>query len=218
MHTNTELDIHCSGVLKFFGTLTASVTHELNNSIGIINENAGLLEDLGLMAKGGMEPDIDRWMEITQKITGQVKHTHNILKDLSKFAHTTDYTESLVNPDELLNLVASLLKKRLSEKNVTARVITPDESFDIHTCPFLFLYLTGASLIHAVDHADQNKKIVISTDQDEKKLCITFSGITNKSDMSFLNKKMEKILNMLGWEMKFPENQGKFLIFINKAN
>ena len=137
MKMNTKPGKHCPGELKFFGALTASVIHELNNSIGIINENAGLLEDLGLMAKSGMEPDIDRWMEIAQRITGQVRHTHNILKNLSKFAHSTDYTESFINPDELLNLAVSLSKKRLSEKNVTALVKKARESSEIQTSPLL---------------------------------------------------------------------------------
>ncbi len=216
MSTNNKSDINCHNVLKFFGGLTASVTHELNNTIGIINENAGLLEDLGLMAKSGMAPDIDKWMEITRKITEHIRRTRETLRNLNKFSHSTDNIKSLVNPYDLLNLVVSLSKKRLSEKNVTAFVVKKDESFNIYTSPFLFLHLTGTSLMHAADQADENKKIIISADGNDKMLCITFSGIINENNKDFPDESTERIMNILDAKIKFPEDQDKFLIFITK--
>ena len=39
--------------LAFFGEITASVSHEINNAISIINEYSGLLEDLTYTAERG---------------------------------------------------------------------------------------------------------------------------------------------------------------------
>ena len=43
--------------LRFFGTMTASISHELKNALSIINEGAGLLEDLAAMSARGMALD-----------------------------------------------------------------------------------------------------------------------------------------------------------------
>ena len=40
--------------LSFFGTISASVSHELNNVLSIINEYAGLLDDLVTADKKGI--------------------------------------------------------------------------------------------------------------------------------------------------------------------
>ena len=44
--------------LRFFGKITASVTHEIKNALATINENAGLMTDYIEMAARGrpLEP------------------------------------------------------------------------------------------------------------------------------------------------------------------
>ena len=37
--------------LQFFGKVSASIAHEIKNVLAIINENAGLLEDLTFAAR-----------------------------------------------------------------------------------------------------------------------------------------------------------------------
>ncbi len=43
--------------LQCFGSISASISHELKNALAIINENAGLLEDLSFMAEKGLPLD-----------------------------------------------------------------------------------------------------------------------------------------------------------------
>ena len=51
--------------LQFFSQISASISHELKNVLGIINENAGLLEDLTLMAERGVPLDPVRLKAMT---------------------------------------------------------------------------------------------------------------------------------------------------------
>jgi len=41
------------GGFQFFGKISASISHEIKNVLAVLNENAGLLEDLVLMAEKG---------------------------------------------------------------------------------------------------------------------------------------------------------------------
>ncbi len=52
--------------LRFFGKMSASATHEIKNTLAIINESAGLLEDLSLMAQKGQPMSIPRVNDISQ--------------------------------------------------------------------------------------------------------------------------------------------------------
>ena len=52
---SAKLEIVTESGLQFFGKMTASISHEIKNVLAIINENAGLLEDLALMADRGAE-------------------------------------------------------------------------------------------------------------------------------------------------------------------
>ena len=51
---NPIMDSKEEAGLRFFGMMTASVSHEIKNVLAIINENAGLMSDLTqMMMKSG---------------------------------------------------------------------------------------------------------------------------------------------------------------------
>ncbi|MCP4160687.1 MAG: hypothetical protein GY760_11485 [Deltaproteobacteria bacterium] len=211
---NTDWNLSTES-LKFFGKVTATVAHELNNTIGIINENAGLMEDLGLMAKQGHPADIDKWISICKKISEQVKNSHETISSLNRFAHCTDEEKKTVNPEILLNLVLNLLKRPLAQIEVSAEVLPAEEPIEIYIRHFLFLKLMGECLLYAADNADQNKKIIISINSDAKRLGIKFSGV-NKTKSNFHSNTIEEVLKIL--DAKITQEEGKIclLFFLDK--
>jgi len=64
----SRMDINGENALKFFGKMTASISHELKNVLAIINENAGLLEDLCAMAEKGRPVDPVRIKPCPEKL------------------------------------------------------------------------------------------------------------------------------------------------------
>jgi len=76
--------------LVFFGTLTASVTHELNNVLSIIDQTRGLLEDLAVGAASGRAIDPARLETIATRIDRQVRKGVEIMSCLNRFAHSLD--------------------------------------------------------------------------------------------------------------------------------
>jgi len=201
--------------LQFFSKITSTTTHELNNAIGIINENAGLLEDLGWMAKQGDRQDIDRWIKICQKIAAQVQRTHKTINFLNSFAHSTDQSMVSINPDSLLPLIIALSNRILAEKNVTALLIPAREPMEIYTSPFLFLHLMGSCLLYARNHVNQDKKIIIRTRTDNGKSLVSFSGICGEPGESFPDKSEQQLLNELGAKLEFQTDQKGLTIFMD---
>ena len=49
-YMGAKLETAAETGLQFFGKMTASISHEIKNVLAIINENAGLLEDLALLS------------------------------------------------------------------------------------------------------------------------------------------------------------------------
>ena len=54
--------------LSFFGAMTASISHEIKNRMAVINEQAGLLEDLVLMSKKGKALEAERLLQLAGKV------------------------------------------------------------------------------------------------------------------------------------------------------
>jgi C4-dicarboxylate-specific signal transduction histidine kinase len=97
--------------LAFFGKMTASISHEIKNVLAIINENAGLLEDITLMAERGIPINLDRLKTQAERIKNQIRRADVIVKNMNRFAHSVD--ESLMSVDlaELLEFLAALSRR-----------------------------------------------------------------------------------------------------------
>jgi hypothetical protein len=61
--------------LRFFGKMSVSATHEIKNTLAIIKESAGLLEDLSMMAKKGQPLSTSHINDISQRVARQVKRS-----------------------------------------------------------------------------------------------------------------------------------------------
>ncbi len=108
-----------------FARIAASISHEIKNTLSIINENAGLLEDLAAMAgdDGGVAGE--RIKGATSSIARQVKRSNVIMKNLNRFAHSGDVPIAWVNLEEVLGLVVDLSSRQAAMKQVAVT----------HTCP-----------------------------------------------------------------------------------
>jgi len=109
--------------MKFFGKMTASATHEIKNTLAIINENAGLLEDLSMMAEKGHPLSFERIINISQKVTKQVQRSDLVLKKLNRFSHV-DLAVQMADLEKTVYFVLEL-STRLIEMQETVVEVTP---------------------------------------------------------------------------------------------
>ena len=105
-----------SNKLASIGRLAAGVAHEINNPLAIINEKAGLMEDLvGAMPE---MPRKDKFMALTRSIIQSVERCSNITHRLLGFARRMDVRLEKVDVNAVLGEVAGFLEKEALYRNI----------------------------------------------------------------------------------------------------
>ncbi len=104
--------------LHFFGSVSASVSHEIKNVFAVINEGAGLIEDFTLMAQKGMPIEPERLKRVARSILGQIQRGDGIVKNMNAFAHLTDQDISEIELEEILRLTVALARRMADMKQM----------------------------------------------------------------------------------------------------
>lgn len=102
--------------LASLGRIAAGVAHEINNPLAIINEKAGLMEDLLAMSD-----DFEQKQRITAQIegiTGSVNRCRTITHRLLGFARRMDITIEPLNLNEAIQETIEFLKSDILAKSV----------------------------------------------------------------------------------------------------
>lgn len=123
--------------LRFFGKVSASIAHEIKNILAIINENAGLLEDLSCAARNGAAIDPDRLDRVSRQFTKQIVRADDIVKNMSRFAHSVDHFEAQVDLHERAVLVGNLAGRLAAMRKLAIVVEPPPMPITVTTNPFL---------------------------------------------------------------------------------
>ncbi len=106
------------------GRLAASVAHEINNPIAIINEKAGLLKDMATLT-----PDFtqrEKVLKLLDSIHNSVERVSTITHRLLGFSRRMNAHMELIDLPSLLKEVLSFLGKELSHRNVSVTFEVPD--------------------------------------------------------------------------------------------
>ncbi len=164
---NDTLDAAC---LQVFGKISAAVSHDLKNVLAIVNENAGLLDDLALRAAKGGEIPLDRLNVATSRMLKQVKRGDAVLKNLNRFAHTTDAPLLQGNVAETVALMVDLAGRQAAMRE-TVITVAPDAAM-ISTCLVYlesFIYLL---LRHALEVLPRKESVEIAVAAEGETVCI----------------------------------------------
>jgi signal transduction histidine kinase len=179
---STELGVVYESSLQFFGKMNASISHEINNVLAIINENAGLLEDFALMADKGTPISPARLKSMAVKILTQIKRADTIINNMNKLAHSVDERIKLINLNDLLELVVALSNRVASMRGVTLELNTPTNPLFITTNIFFLENLLWQCLDFSMDAADRDKTISLNAEITESHAVIRFSQLNGLKD------------------------------------
>lgn len=125
-----------SAGLTFYGGTCASVSHELKNSLALINENAGLLGDLVAMMRHGKPLDPEKAATITGRIAKHVAKANATIADLNRFGHLVDEPVCRVNLYEAVALAVRLHQRAASQKQVELVFPGEDTGLQVQSRPF----------------------------------------------------------------------------------
>ena len=185
--------------LSFFGAITASLSHEINNSVAIIAELSGLQEDLLLRAEQGRLIDNGKLLELSQRITNQVKKGRELIKRLNRFAHTVDNAIKDYDLREVLDQLAALAQRFAFLKGVNLEVSLEKESVKIRGNPFGLQQAVFICIRLVIDASNKDETISVTFEKEEQgaKILITgrsLNGAEEKeSKLSFLTILMKEL-------------------------
>ncbi len=109
-------EVEHSHKLSSIGRLAAGVAHEVNNPLAVINEKAGLMQDL--IQYNPDFPDKDRFVNLVKAIIQSVERCRTITHRLLGFARRMDVEVQVLDINEVLEETLGFLEKEALYKNV----------------------------------------------------------------------------------------------------
>jgi signal transduction histidine kinase len=106
------------------GRLAAGVAHEINNPLAVINEKAGLLQDLMKLKPNSVQDR--RWLGIVAEILSTVKRCGAITRRLLNFARHTRVNFELLNLREVIHETLAFLSKEAEYRCINISTSIPD--------------------------------------------------------------------------------------------
>ncbi|MEH0023041.1 MAG: hypothetical protein V6Z89_25590 [Desulfobacter sp.] len=161
-----------SGV-NFFGKILASATHEIKNNLAIINESAGLLEDLSMMGGASFSPE--RVNDVAQKIGRQIKRADEILKRMNRFSHSVDVPEQTVDLETATGFVLELGSRLLDVACAHVRIIPAGKQIPVTCNLFHFAHLVWQCVETCLKNSGDDKQMSIRFEDTAQGPAIWFS-------------------------------------------
>jgi signal transduction histidine kinase len=166
----------CLSELFFFGKMTASVSHEIKNKLAIIKEQSGLASDLFAMAERGRDLDAAKIKNLVERMAVNVDAIDEIVKRLSRFAHSVDEPRRTFDVGELSLLLVGLCQRFAAMKKVRLTVSEPPYQVQITNNPFLLLRLLYFMIDRAMAGTPEGGKVAVAVRDAAENAAIGLSG------------------------------------------
>jgi signal transduction histidine kinase len=176
-YMSAKLEIFTESGLQFFGKMTASISHEIKNVLAIINENAGLLEDLALLADRAAAIEPQRLKNMSQAVMKQVNRADTIVKNMNRLAHSVDESIKTIDLNDILELLVALSNRFASTRGVTVQPKLNEGPVKLRTSPFFLMNLLWLCLDFAMDAAGRHKIVELVTQKTEAGIQVFFKGL-----------------------------------------
>lgn len=170
--------------IQFFGKMSASICHEIKNVLAVINENAGLLEDICFMADRGKPIDPPRLKRIAGDVKDQVRRADRITTAMSRFAHSADEPSTATDLGELTALLGSLAMRFAAMRGVTIQTLAPSAPVLVTTFPFGLLNLLWTCLDCAMTAAGPGKALELVAEKTTEGGLVRFRRLEPPSAVS----------------------------------
>jgi hypothetical protein len=179
----------------------------LKNSLSIINEGAGLLEDIGAMTVQGAPLDPERLVSLGRKVRRQVQRTDAIIKRMNQFAHTVDTLLDVVDLALLLRRTCDLTERLTAMRGVVVTVEEGSEPVSVVAPVFLLQNVIWKCLDFVSRHSKPGERLTLSAAKATSGARIRLQAVSSP-DPTALDRywpvdSRSALLNALGAEMIF---------------
>ena len=173
----TRPEILSAGALRFFGEMSAANAHEIKNALAVINENAGLLEDLVRKADRGGATDLERLGRLSQAIQHQVARADHIARSINRFCHSVDRGSGPADLEQALVLVADMATRYATLRDVGLQVETPPTPVSLPVEQFALLHLLWTCLNATIRSCTAGDSLVMSGKRSKGRVRVRFGPL-----------------------------------------
>lgn len=151
--------------IAFMGKVTASLSHEIKNTLAIINESAGLMGDL--LGKDAPEdwPAYSRLTNLLASIEEQVQRSADIVKRLNQFAHSMDKSLADLELNETVRQTAILAQRFATLRRVNLETQLASNPLYLQSDPFRLLYVIFGFIERAINCSPRDSEVSVQTEQ-----------------------------------------------------
>lgn len=149
----------------FMGKVTASLSHEIKNTLAIINESAGLMGDL--LRKDAPEDwaHYSRFSDLLASIEEQVQRSANIVKRLNQFAHSMDKPLADLDLNETVSQTVMLAQRFASLSRVNLETDLESKPLLLVSDPFRLLYVIFGLIERAINCSPKEGEVRVKTER-----------------------------------------------------
>lgn len=168
--------------LAFFEKWSASISHDIKNSLAVINESAGLLEDLALGAEKGIPLDPGKLKDLSARVKKQVRRANDIVDNMRRFAGSIERPAQKVDLIESLGLMCALGARSAA---LLGKRLAPDlsaESVEIFTVPTLLNQAIWMCIEDALQAAGESRILAPALQPGRDSAKIIFKPLKNLPD------------------------------------
>lgn len=189
---------------RFFGEISASISHEIKNVLAIINENAGLLQDMVMMSEKGLPLNPERLLRLAHAITGQVARGDRIVKGMNRFAHSADAPTETVDVGAVVHFVVDLAARLITMKGSALQIETTPTPVTTITNRFFLENLVWACLCRAMEARAPDRTVSVVAEKNEDTTRIRFCGLAEEAftnGMNFPSPREKAVARLLGAQL-----------------
>jgi C4-dicarboxylate-specific signal transduction histidine kinase len=184
--------------LAFFGAITASVSHELNNVISIVNQTAGLLDDLLIGAREGRPIKNERLERMAESFKNQTDRGVGIIRRLNKFAHSADEPLREYDINEVAENLIALTRRLANLKKAELEFRPADHPVNLVGNPFLAQQVLFLAIRLALRTVHDEDTICVEMNEQDDFLRINIRGVRHCSDGEFDLCYLELLMSRIG--------------------
>jgi len=171
-------DIEYTNKMATVGRMAAGVAHEINNPLAIINEKAGLFEDL--IGHSGDMPNREKFLAITNSITNSVERCSKVTRRLLGFAKRMENKVESIHLGDLLKEVVGFQSSEIKHRNLLINYNFPENvptmESDRGQLQQVFLNIINNALA-AIDNGGSINITITSADSQKVSVTVTDNGV-----------------------------------------
>ncbi|TKJ39753.1 hypothetical protein CEE37_10775 [candidate division LCP-89 bacterium B3_LCP] len=200
--------------LAFFGAVTASISHELNNVIAIIDQNIGLLADLLITASAERPIPNERLQRISDSVQAQTDRGVRIIKGLNTFAHSVDDPIREFDLNQLINNFTSIAQRLASLRKVNLESDSEAQELMVTSSPFIIQQVLFYCIQRALNRAQPGDVIKIDVHGSDTQVDITLTGRVDQVDNGWNEQYIQQLMQIIFGSVEVEARDPEELIHI----